>query len=200
MQLTPLPETLRRFSQGGFVALFDRPDREGEADLLLAAEHVTGQKLNSMISHARGLLTLAIIPERLRALDIRAIEPRFTADNVPAFTEPVDYTPAVTTGVAVHERAATIKAIIDPSTRPEQFMRPGHVFPLAGAAGGLKDRQGHTEGAITIAQMAGLYPAVVMCEIMAADGHMAQGEQVARFCREHDAALASVDQLLEAIR
>lgn len=199
MQLTPLPEVLERFRTGGFVALLDRPDREGEADLLLAAQFATGEKINFMLTHARGLLTLAIIAERLRELDIRIIEPRYCGNNVPAFTEPVDYTPAVTTGVSAFERAATIQAIIDPTTRAQDFMRPGHVFPLAANAGGLRKRGGHTEGAIALAKMCDLYPAVCMCEVMTPEGHMARGEQIAEFAARMGVALASTDQLLDAL-
>ncbi len=200
MQLTPLSETINRFRQGGFVALLDRPTREGEADLLVAAEHVTGEKINFMLTNARGLLTLAIIADRLRELDIRPIEPRYYKENCPAFTEPVDYNPAVTTGVSAFERAATVRAIIDPTTEPEDFMRPGHVFPLSADPGGLAAREGHTEGAIALAGMAGLYPAVCMCELMAPDGHMAKGEELFEFSRDHDIALASTVQIVEALQ
>ena len=195
MQLTPLPETIERFGKGGFVALLDRPDREGEADLLLAVEHVTGERLNFMATHARGLINVAIEPQRLRELDIRVLEPRYHGDNVPAFTEPVDYTPAVTTGVSAFERAATMRALLDPDAKPEDFMRPGHVFLLAASPSGLSERQGHTEGAIALAKLAGLYPAVVICEIMAPDGHMARDETLWEFARDHEIAVVSVKQL-----
>lgn len=195
MQLTPLPEAVERFRAGGFVALLDHPEREGEADLLVAVEHVTGAKVNFMATHARGLINVAIERERLRELDIRVLEPRFCGENVPAFTEPVDYTPAVTTGVSAFERAATMQALVNPAARPEDFMRPGHVFLLAGAPGGLAERPGHTEGALALARLAGVRPAVVVCEIMARDGNMARGEDLARFVRDHGIALVSVGQL-----
>lgn len=198
MQLTPLPETIGRFRAGGFVALLDHPDREGEADLLVSVAHVTGEAINFMATHARGLITVAIDPARLQELDIRLIEPRFHGDNVPAFAEPVDYTPAVTTGISAFERAATMRALLDPAARPEDFMRPGHVFCLAGAEHGLRSREGHTEGALALARLAGLPPAVVLCEIMAPDGNMAQGEELARFAAEHGVALASVPQIMAA--
>lgn len=199
MQLTPLPEAVERFRAGDFVALLDHPEREGEADLLVAVEHVTGAKVNFMATHARGLINVAIERERLRELDIRVLEPRFCGENVPAFTEPVDYTPAVTTGVSAFERAATMQALLDPAARPEDFMRPGHVFLLAGAPGGLAERPGHTEGALALARLAGVRPAVVVCEIMARDGNMARGEELAQFVREHDIPLVSVGQLRRGI-
>ena len=193
-----MAETIERFRAGGFVALLDHPDREGEADLLVAAERVTGEAINFMATHARGLITVAIDAGRLRELDIRLVEPRFHGANVPAFAEPVDYSPACTTGISAFERAATIRALLDPGVRPEDFMRPGHVFCLAANPAGLKSRQGHTEGAIALAGLAGLYPAVVMCEIMAPDGNMAQGEELAEWARVHGACLATVAQIAGA--
>jgi 3,4-dihydroxy-2-butanone 4-phosphate synthase len=198
MHLTPLTESIERFREGGFVALLDHPDREGEADLLVAAERITGGAINFMATHARGLITVAINAARLRDLDIRLVEPRFHGANVPAFAEPVDYTPACTTGISAFERAATIRALLDPEARPEHFMRPGHVFCLAANPEGLKSRQGHTEGAIALAKLAGLYPAVVMCEIMAPDGNMARGDALADWARIHNTCLATVDQIASA--
>lgn len=197
MELTPLPEAVARFQAGGLVALLDRPEREGEADLLVSAEHATGEGINFMATHARGLIIVAMAAERLRELDIRILEARYHGDNVPAFAEPVDYTPTTTTGISAFERAATIRALIDPEARAEDFARPGHVFPLAEAAGGLAQREGHTEGAVALARLAGLAPAVVMCEIMAPDGHMAAGEELAQFAAKHDIALISVIQIIE---
>jgi 3,4-dihydroxy 2-butanone 4-phosphate synthase len=197
--LTPLDEAVSHFAVGGFVALMDHPEREGEADLLCAVEHITGEKVNFMATHARGLVTCAIEARRLHALDIRLIEPRYHGDNVPAFTEPVDYIPTTTTGVSAYERAATMRALLDPTAGPQDFTRPGHVFPLAADPQGLAGRRGHTEGAITLALMAGLKPAVVMCEVMAPDGHMAHEPQIIEFCRSLKIPLVSVPQILEAL-
>jgi 3,4-dihydroxy 2-butanone 4-phosphate synthase len=199
MQLTPLPDAVERFRAGGFVALLDSPDREGEADLLAAAELITGEAVNFMVTHARGLVTVAIDAGRLKELDIRLVEPRYCGENVPAFTEPVDYTPACTTGISAFERAATIRALLDPQARPEDFMRPGHVFPLAARSKGLRERQGHTEGAIALSCLAGLKPAVVMCEIMAPSGHMAKADEVAAWAAERGVALCSVEQIATAV-
>lgn len=200
MRLTPLPEAIRRFRAGEFVVLLDHPEREGEADVLVAVEHVTGDKVNFLCTHARGLVTVAIAARRLEELDIRRIPPRFHGDNVPAFTEPVDYTPAVTTGVSTHERAATMRALIDPAARPEDFLRPGHVFPLAASPLGLAEREGHTEGAVALACLAELYPAVVMCELLAPDGNMARGQQVQDFVDAHGLALTSVQEIARLVR
>lgn len=198
--LTPLPEAIEIFRTGGFIALLDHPEREGEADLIIAAQHITGAKLNYMVTHCRGLVTVPMLARRLQELDIRIIEPRFCGENVPAFTEPVDYNPTSTTGISAFERAATIRALLDPSVQASDFMRPGHVFPLAAAEGGLRERTGHTEGAMTLAELAGLYPAVVMCEVMQADGNMAHGQQIYDFAKERNIALVSVPQLVEYLK
>jgi len=188
-------EIIEHFRRGGFVALLDAPDREGEADLLQAAEFVSGESLNFMAHHARGLVTVAITAQRLQELEIPLIEPRFASDNTPGFAVPVDYKPATTTGVSTFDRAATIGALIDSQTAPEDFARPGHVFPLAAAEHGLAQRAGHTEGAVALARLAHLYPAVVMCEIMAPDGHMAAGESLSGFVDAHQIPLVTVQQV-----
>ncbi len=198
MKQRSLDEIIAHFRAGGFVALLDAPQREGEADLLQAAQFVTGQSLNFMVQYARGLITVAMIPESLRELQIPLIPPRFAAENAPRFAVPVDYKPAITTGVSAFDRAATIQALIDPQAAAEDFARPGHVFPLAAAENGLAQRAGHTEGAVALARLARLYPAVVMCEIMAPDGTMATGEPLAAFVREHDIPLATVQQIQQA--
>ncbi len=185
-------QTLR---EGGFVALLDHPEREGEADLLLAAQHATGERINTMINDARGLITLATVASRLAELDIPLLEPRFCGENYPHLACPVDYTIGTTTGVSAYDRAATARAFTDPGARPEHFARPGHLMPLAGAEGGIAQRGGHTEGALGLAHAAGLYPAVVMCEMLAEDGHMARGEELVRLCRLLGHPMISVEEV-----
>jgi len=181
------------------VLLLDDPAREGEADLLQAAQFCTGESLNFMITHARGLITLAITPSRLEALDLPLIEPRYAPPHAPRFAVPVDYTPGTTTGVSAYDRAATIRAFLDPEAKPEHFARPGHVFPLAASAGGPRARAGHTEGAVGLAELAGLYPAVVMCELMDEDGRMATREKAEAFACKHGIPLVTVAQVSAAL-
>lgn len=201
MQIKPtsLNQVIEQFRVGGFVALLDSSQREGEADLLQAAQHVTGESINFMVTYARGLVTVATAPQRLRDLEIPLIEPQHCAPNMPRFTVPVDYTPATTTGVSAFDRAATIQALLDPDAQPQDFARPGHVFPLAAAEGGLTERAGHTEGAISLAKLAGLKPVVVMCEIMAPDGRMAAGDSLAEFLGTHSIPLITVAQIGRAL-
>ena len=160
---------------------------------------MTGESINFMVTHARGLITVAMTPERLRELQIALLEPQYCACNMPRFTVPVDYAPATTTGVSAFDRAATIRALLDPGARPEDFARPGHVFPLAAAEGGLAERAGHTEGAVGLAQLVGLRPVVVMCEIMAPDGYMATGPTLERFVHIHGIPLITVEQIAAAL-
>jgi len=200
MNLTPFAETLARFRAGELVALLDRPEREGEADILLAAEHVTPGKLNFMAREVCGLITFAVDAGRLRELEIPLLKPAHQIANMPRFAEPVDYVHGTTTGVSLFDRAATIKAMLDPASRPEDFARPGHVFPLAAAEGGLSEREGHTEGAVMLARLAGLQPAVVMCELLAPDGHMAVGADLREWLAHHEIALVDIPLIQEAER
>jgi 3,4-dihydroxy 2-butanone 4-phosphate synthase len=167
--------------------------------LLQAAEFASGESLNFMTKYARGLVTLAIKAERLEELELPLIEPRYAPPHAPRFAVPVDYTPGTTTGVSAFDRAATIRAFLDPEAKPEHFARPGHVFPLAASAGGPQARGGHTEGAVGLAQLAGLYPAVVMCELMADDGRMATRDGAVAFARERGIPLVTVAQVTEAL-
>jgi len=197
--VTPLDKAIDHFRGGGFVALLDSADREDEADLLQAAQYVTGESINFMLTHVRGLITVAMAPQRLNELQIPVLEQQFGIENMPRFTVPVDYTPAVTTGVSAFDRAATIQALANPAAHPEDFARPGHVFPLAAAPEGLADRTGHTEGAVGLAQLAELPPVVAMCEIMAPDGHMATGVTLQRFLETHNILLVTVAQIAHAL-
>jgi len=197
--VTPLDKAIEHFRRGGFVALLDSANREDEADLLQAAQYVTGESINFMLTYARGLITVAMAPQRLTELQIPVLEPQFGVENMPRFTVPVDYTPAVTTGVSAFDRAATIQALTDSDTCPEDFARPGHVFPLAAAPDGLAERAGHTEGAVGLSQLAGLAPVVAMCEIMAPNGHMAAGATIQRFLEAHNVPLVTVEQIAQAL-
>lgn len=182
---------------GEFVALLDHPEREGEADLLLAAQFATGEKLNVMITKCRGLVTLATTAASLEELGIPLLEPANCGCNWPRFSAPVDYTIGTTTGVSAFDRAVTARALADPNSDPKHFMRPGHLFPLAANPGGIAERAGHTEGAVALARAAGLYPAVVMCEMLAPDGHMARGEELLRLIAAEGFVSVTVQQVAE---
>ncbi len=187
-------ETLRN---GGFVALQDSPDRENEADILLAAQHATGEAVNFLASYVRGLITVAAPQDILNTLDIPLLPVRYPVPHAPRFTEPVDAVEGTTTGASAFDRAATLRNMADPDAQPRDFSRPGHIFPLMGMPGGLSERRGHTEGSIALAELAGIVPVVAICELLAPDGHMASGEEVFAFVREHNMPLASIEEIVE---
>lgn len=197
--LTDLEAAVAALRAGQIVALLDHPEREGEADLLLAAQFATGAGVNALINLGRGLVTVALPEARLAELGIPLLRPANTGSNWPRFAEPVDYTIGTTTGVSAYDRAATAVALTDPAARPEHFARPGHLFPLAASPGGIAQRPGHTEGAVGLAMLAGLYPAVMMCEMMAADGHMARGAELARLITSHHLAAVTVQEVAAAL-
>lgn len=195
--MSKIEEAIAALRSGGFVTLEDHPDRENEADVLLAGEHATGESVNFLAVHARGLITVAVAPEILRRLDIPLLPQRYTVDNAPRFTEPVDAVEGTTTGASAFDRAITLRKLADPEALPEDFSRPGHIFPLECMPGCLLDRRGHTEGAIALARLAGLQPVVAICELMNEDGHMARGEEVREFARVHEMPLISVQEVAD---
>ncbi len=195
--MSTIEEAIEALRSGGFVALEDHPERENEADILLAGELATGETVNWLAVHARGLITVAVVPEILQRLDIPLLPQRYTVENAPRFTEPVDAVEGTTTGASAFDRAVTLNKLADPRARPEDFSRPGHVFPLECMPRCLHDRQGHTEGAIALAQLADLQPVVAICELMNEEGHMARGGEVVQFAEKHDMPRISVQALVE---
>ena len=152
----------------------DSPDRENEGDLVMAAEKVTPEAVNFMATHGRGLICAPMLPQRLVDLGIEPMVANGTDPHGTAFHVGVDLRAGATTGISAADRAATIQSLISPSTRPGDLARPGHIFPLRYADGGVLKRAGHTEAAVDLARMAGLYPAGVLCEIVNDDGTMAR--------------------------
>jgi 3,4-dihydroxy 2-butanone 4-phosphate synthase/GTP cyclohydrolase II len=174
MALATISEAIEDIRAGKFLIIIDDEDRENEGDLVMAAEKVTPEAINFMAKHARGLICLPIIGQRLDELGIPIMVGDNTSKHGTAFTVSIEAKQKVTTGISAHDRAATIRAVLDPSTRPGDLARPGHTFPLRAKEGGVLVRAGHTEAAIDLARLAGLYPAGVICEIMSEDGTMAR--------------------------
>ena len=177
-KLNTIEEAVEDFGKGKFVIVVDDEDRENEGDLIIAAEKITAEKVNFMLKNARGVLCAPITIERCKELDL----PHQVQDNTSVlgtpFTVTVDKLEGCTTGVSAHDRAETIKALADPASRPETFGRPGHVNPLYAQENGVLRRSGHTEAAIDLCRMAGLYPAGALMEIMNEDGTMARLPQL----------------------
>lgn len=191
-----IEEAIEDIKQGKMVVVVDDEDRENEGDLLMAADKATPEAINFMAKYGRGLICMPIIEKRLKELDICQMVVVNTDAKETAFTVSVDAR-EVATGISAHERSKTIEAILDEKTRPEDLTRPGHIFPLKAKSGGVLERTGHTEAAVDLAKMAGLYPAGVICEIMKDDGTMARLPDLTEFCKEHDLKLISIADLIE---
>src|SRR3954451_12399216 len=180
-----IDDAVDAFREGGMIIVVDDEDRENEGDLTIAAEKVTPDIVNFMATHGRGLVCLALTPERLEALEIPLEVPVNSSVRETAMCVSVDARGKTSTGISAADRAATVLAVLDPKTRPEDLLRPGHVFPLRARSGGVLVRAGHTEAAVDLARIAGLTPAGVICEIMSKDGTMARVPELMRFARRH---------------
>jgi len=181
---------------GEMVIVVDDEDRENEGDLTIAAEKITPQAINFMATHGRGLICLAMTPERLDELDIPLMVSRNGSRFDTAFCVGIEAKDRTTTGISAADRAATVLMAIDPATRPSDLLRPGHMFPLRARKAGVLARAGHTEAAVDLARLAGLYPAGVICEIMTDSGAMARLPQLRQFARRHRILLVTVADLI----
>jgi 3,4-dihydroxy 2-butanone 4-phosphate synthase / GTP cyclohydrolase II len=191
-----IPEALDEIRAGRMVLVVDDADRENEGDFIMAAEACTPEAINFMVTHGRGIVCLPVTPGRLDELGIPQMVHGGANDGT-AFTVSIDYAPAITTGTSAHDRAATAKAIADPDATREDFLKPGHVFPLRAKEGGVLRRAGHTEAAVDLATLAGMFPAGVICEVMNGDGTMARLPELVRVAREHGLKLISIADLIE---
>jgi 3,4-dihydroxy 2-butanone 4-phosphate synthase/GTP cyclohydrolase II len=193
-----IADALAAIRNGESIVVVDDENRENEGDLICAAQFATPQQINFMATDARGLICLAMEGERLDALDLPLMVDRNTDSNQTAFTVSVDAGPenGVGTGISADDRARTIQVAIHPETRPRDLRRPGHIFPLRAREGGVLKRAGHTEAAIDLARLAGLYPAGVICEIQNADGSMARLPQLVDYARRHGLRLISIADLI----
>ena len=182
-----IADGLAAVRNGEMVVVVDDENRENEGDLICAAQFATPEQINFMATEARGLICLAMEGERLDALDLPLMVDRNTDSNQTAFTVSVDAGPenGVSTGISAEDRARTIQVAIHPATRPIDLRRPGHIFPLRAKQGGVLKRAGHTEAAVDLARLAGLYPAGVICEIQNIDGSMARLPQLVDYARLH---------------
>lgn len=195
-KLNSVEDAIKDFKDGKFVIVVDDEDRENEGDLIIAAEKIDDEKVNFMLKHARGVLCAPITISRCDELDL----PRQVQDNTSVlgtpFTVTVDKLEGCTTGVSAHDRAATIRALADPASTPQTFGRPGHINPLYAQDNGVLRRSGHTEAAIDLCRMAGLYPAGALMEIMNEDGTMARLPQLLEFGREYGLKVISIKDMI----
>jgi len=197
MPLCSLEEALVDLLAGKLLVVVDDEQRENEGDLVMAAELVTPEAVNFIVTHARGLLCMPITGERLDELNIpMMVSQNASSKHQTAFTVSTDYKKNTSTGISAQDRAATILAMVDPNARPEEFSRPGHLFPLRYHPGGVLARAGHTEAIIDLCNMAGLYPAGVVCEIMNDDGTMARMPDLEVFAEKHGLNILSIAQII----
>jgi 3,4-dihydroxy 2-butanone 4-phosphate synthase/GTP cyclohydrolase II len=192
-----IPEAIDEIARGRMVIVVDDADRENEGDLIVAAEKVTPETIAFMVRYTSGVICMPVMGERLDQLHIPLMVAANTDHQRTAFTVSVDARRGVTTGISAEDRATTIRAMIDPETQPEDILRPGHVFPLRYREGGVLRRAGHTEAAVDLARLAGLFPAGVLCETVNDDGTMARLPELTRFAEEHDLLLISIADLIE---
>ena len=196
MPLSTIEEAIEDIRQGKMVIIVDDEDRENEGDLAMAAELVTPEAISFMAQYGRGLICMPIIGERLDELQLPPMVPDNTARLGTAFTVSVDAVHDTTTGISAHDRATTIKVMLDPFSTAEDLARPGHLFPLRYAEGGVLVRVGQTEGSVDLCKLAGLYPAAVICEVMNVDGTMARLPHLEVMADEHSLKIISVAQVM----
>src|SRR5580700_4727665 len=196
MSFANIPEALDDFRAGKMLVVVDDEDRENEGDLTMAAQSITPDAINFMATHGRGLICLALAPERCDALHLPLISPMNTSRFGTAFCESIDAAEGVSTGISAGDRAHTILTAMSPKCGPRDLARPGHVFPLRAREGGVLVRAGQTEAAVDLARMSGLQPGGVICEIMNSDGTMARVPQLTEFCKRHNVRMISVAELI----
>ena len=196
MPLSPVQEAIQDYKAGRIVIIVDDEDRENEGDFAMAAESVSPEAINFMAAQGRGLICVPMMGSRLEELRLPMMVQDNTARLGTAFTVSVDVLKGATTGISAFDRSATIKALISPDTEPEDLGRPGHIFPLRYMEGGVLVRAGQTEASVDLARLAGMYPAAVICEVMADDGEMARMPQLERVAETHDIKIVSVADII----
>jgi len=192
----PVEEAIRRYARGEILVLVDDENRENEGDLVMAAEHVTPEAVNFMVTYGRGLVCVPVTEERARELLLVPMCAENTAVHGTHFTVSVDARHGISTGISAFDRAQTIRLLIEEDTHPDDLARPGHIFPLIARDGGVLRRAGHTEATVDLARLAGLKPAAVLCEILNDDGTMARLPELEAFAKEHDLVMANIADLI----
>jgi 3,4-dihydroxy 2-butanone 4-phosphate synthase/GTP cyclohydrolase II len=196
MVFATVPEAITDIKAGKFIIIVDDENRENEGDLAVAAEKVNPEAINFMAKHARGLICLPIIGHRLDELKVPLMVQENTAKFSTAFAVSIEAKHKTSSGISAHDRAATVKAVLDPNTKPDDLARPGHMFPIRAKEGGVLVRAGHTEAIVDLAKFAGLYPAGVVCEIMNEDGTMARLPQLEAMADKFGIKIMSIADLI----
>ncbi|TAU84033.1 3,4-dihydroxy-2-butanone-4-phosphate synthase [Rhizobium leguminosarum] len=196
MTIATIEDAISAIASGKMVVVVDDQNRENEGDIVVAADAVTPETIAFMMTHARGLVCIAMEGERLDALDIPLMVPNNTESHKTAFTVSVDYLKGTTTGISAADRAATVSALVDDHAKPADFARPGHIFPLRANPRGVLGRPGHTEAAVDLARLAGRIPAGVICEVANDDGTMSRLPELTLFAERHNLPLVTIEDLV----
>ncbi|MBU1061247.1 MAG: bifunctional 3,4-dihydroxy-2-butanone-4-phosphate synthase/GTP cyclohydrolase II [Candidatus Omnitrophica bacterium] len=196
MKFNTIPEIIRDLKKGKMVIVVDDEDRENEGDLVASASFVTAETINFMIKHGRGLVCVPMEGKRLDELGLHPMFENNEDSFKTAWVISIDAKTGVRTGISAHDRAVTVKSLINPRTRPSDLTRPGHIFPLRAKEGGVLMRAGHTEACVDLMKSAGLYPAGVICEIINEDGSMARTPQLIRFSKKHRLKICTIADLI----
>jgi 3,4-dihydroxy 2-butanone 4-phosphate synthase len=196
MTIARIEDAISAIASGKMVVVVDDQNRENEGDIVVAADAVTPETIAFMMTHARGLVCIAMEGERLDALDIPLMVPNNTESHKTAFTVSVDYLEGTTTGISAADRAATVRALVDDHAKSDEFARPGHIFPLRANPRGVLGRPGHTEAAVDLARLAGRVPAGVICEVANDDGTMSRLPELTLFAERHNLPLVTIEDLV----
>ncbi|MGR9435615.1 3,4-dihydroxy-2-butanone-4-phosphate synthase [Rhizobium leguminosarum] len=196
MTIATIEDAISAIASGKMVVVVDDQNRENEGDIVVAADAVTPEAIAFMMTHARGLVCIAMEGERLDALDIPLMVPNNTESHKTAFTVSVDYLKGTTTGISAADRAATVRALVDDRAKPDEFARPGHIFPLRANPRGVLGRPGHTEAAVDLARLAARIPAGVICEVANDDGTMSRLPELTLFAKRHNLPLVTIEDLV----
>jgi len=192
-----IEEAIDDFKAGKMLIVVDDEDRENEGDFIVSSQMITPEKINFLAKHARGMICVSITSKRAKELDLDLMVEDNTALHKTPFTVTVDAKKGTTTGISAYDRAATIHTVIDPRTKPDDLVRPGHIFPLIAKEGGVLRRAGHTEAAVDLARLSGLMPSGVLCEIMNDDGTMARVPELSKLAEENEIKIISIQALIE---
>ncbi|MFK3776669.1 3,4-dihydroxy-2-butanone-4-phosphate synthase [Agrobacterium sp. NPDC089420] len=200
MTIARIEDAIEAISRGEMVIVVDDEDRENEGDIIAASDSITPQQIAFMMNHARGLVCVAMPGERLDALDIPLMVSRNTESLKTAFTVSVDYIPGTTTGISAADRAKTVRALVSEDSRPDDFARPGHIFPLRANPQGVLGRTGHTEAAVDLCRLAGKFPSGTICEVANDDGTMARLPQLEVFAERHGLLVVTIKDLVAYLK
>ncbi|KAK6455468.1 3,4-dihydroxy-2-butanone 4-phosphate synthase [Scheffersomyces xylosifermentans] len=196
----PIPEALEAFKNGEFLIVMDDEDRENEGDLIIAAEKTTTEKMAFLVRHSSGYVCAPLAISRAEKLGLHPMLANATDRHGTAYTVTCDYADGTTTGISAHDRALTARKLADPTSKPEDFIRPGHLLPLRAVDGLLKKRRGHTEASVQLCELSGLQPAAVICELVRdEDGLMSRLDDCVEFGKTHNIKIINIKQLVEHI-